>query len=48
MTQLTELDLQLIKVGVDKEHAITLKEDLTRNKVGTPFNKVLVVFWATK
>lgn len=46
--QLTNLELLLTKVGVDKENAIILKDDLTRNKLGSPFERVVVLFWASK
>lgn len=46
MTQLNNLDLSLIKVGVDKEHQVNLKEDLTKNKLGSAFEKVVALFWS--
>lgn len=45
MVNLTSLELSLIKVGVDKEQSIILKEDLSKNKLGSPFEKIVVLFW---
>jgi len=44
MVNLASLELSLIKVGVDKEQSIILKEDLTKNKLGSPFEKIVVLF----
>lgn len=44
--QLINLELLLTKVGVDKENGISLKDDLNRNKLGSPFERVVVLFWA--
>jgi len=43
-THLNNLELSLVKVGVDKEQGINLKEDLTKNKLDAPFEKVVVLF----
>lgn len=43
-TYLNTLELSLVRVGVDKEQGINLKEDLTKNKLGSAFEKVVILF----
>ncbi|EAR94996.1 hypothetical protein TTHERM_00516300 (macronuclear) [Tetrahymena thermophila SB210] len=44
MHQLQHLDLSLIKVGVEKDQQVSLRDDLTKNKLGSAFEKVVVLF----
>ena len=43
-TYLNNLELSLVRVGVEKEQGINLKEDLTKNKLGAAFEKVVILF----
>ena len=43
-THLNALELSLVRVGVDKEQGISLKEDLIKNKLGSAFEKVVILF----